>query len=58
MLAFFIIDWFVIFGRNQQSKINLGCFLSMGVAIDASGKSFGETGKLRTFSSIASIFTL
>ena len=26
LLVFFIIDWFVVFGRVQQSEINQGCF--------------------------------
>ena len=35
-----------------------GVFSLIGVTIDAGGKSSGETGKLWSFSSIDSIFTL
>ena len=33
LFAFFIIDWFVIFGRVQQSEINRGRFSLMGVIL-------------------------
>ena len=60
VLVFFIIDWFVVSGRLrvQQSEINRGCLLLMGVSIDTGAKSFGETGKLWSFSSIGFVFTL
>ena len=47
LLVFFGTDWFVIFGRVQESEINRGCVFSITeVTTNAGAKSFGETGKL------------
>ena len=60
LLVFFIIDWFVVFWLVHVSKMKSveGVFSLMGVNVGAGGKSFGETRKLWSFSSINSIFSL